>query len=769
VSGHGLPKARSDIRVSRHEESGQIHFILHDPITNKYLKLREPEYVLYELLDGNRTADDLVTALKERLGIVLAAEGVTRFIEKLGGMQLLESTESDRLAPMVRDSAHDRRASLLHYRFRTFNPEKTVAWLHARLRFAFTPEFTVLAFLIIGLGVYLLLSQTTSSIPYSLADILRLSTVALALISIFVMTVAHEFAHAVFCRHYGGRVTEMGFLLIYFQPALYCNLSESYMFTRKSHRLATLAAGLYLQLFLGSVCLILWRILKHGTVVSDFLLVLSAVSFGTLLFNLNPLIKLDGYYILSDWLGIPNLRSRAFEYLRHVSLKVAFGLRTRIRSLTPKEKRIFACYGALSLIYSVALICILAMLLFNALVSQWKGTGFLLFAIAVAVMLKSAISGSARLVRETVMEDTVSRISRTRLIIWGAVILALILALLLIRTELRVTSSAILRPIESFTVNNTGDNVLKSIYFFGGEHQIRREQVYQLASLDFSVFKLEPLVQEGMTVKAGDTLLSVSSNLYRGDLAQVESELTKSRAEYDLLISDPKAAELAKAKAEVEEAKLKLARQKSDYDRAEKMHERGLISEGDWETARTDRSVADKQVLIAQSKYEILKSGPKAEELPIIEADIGRLEAKMAYLLEQIEASTFIAPFPGKISLSREQGEILTLVRTDSIEAVMAAPEEDIDVIAVGRKTALKVAGYPTEIFEGTVVKLQETAIGSGDDRVFTTISVLVNPGDILKPGMSAYAKIYCGKRSLASKIIRRVARFFRVEFWSWW
>ncbi|MCK4656005.1 MAG: HlyD family efflux transporter periplasmic adaptor subunit, partial [candidate division Zixibacteria bacterium] len=151
------------------------------------------------------------------------------------------------------------------------------------------------------------------------------------------------------------------------------------------------------------------------------------------------------------------------------------------------------------------------------------------------------------------------------------------------------------------------------------------------------------------------------------------------------------------------------------------------------------------------------------------EADIERLTAKRSYLLEQIESSTFIAPFSGRISSIGIDGEILTLVRTDTIEIVIAAPEEDIDVLAVGHRTALKVVGYPTRRFDGTVVKIQETAIADGEQNVFAVTSLVPNTDGLLRPGMSGYAKVYCGKRSLGGKLIRRVVRFFRVEFWSWW
>jgi hypothetical protein len=105
-------------------------------------------------------------------------------------------------------------------------------------------------------------------------------------------------------------------MLIYFQPAFYCNVSDAWLFPEKSRRLWVTFAGAYFEIFLWGLATLVWRVTDPGSFVNHFALVVTATSAFKMFLNLNPLIKLDGYYLLSDWLDVPNLRSKAVAYLR---------------------------------------------------------------------------------------------------------------------------------------------------------------------------------------------------------------------------------------------------------------------------------------------------------------------------------------------------------------------------------------------------------------------------------------------------------------------
>jgi len=763
-----LPKLRGDLRVARQEADAQIYYVVSDPISGKYIRLREPEYRVLSSLDGETDASEISRQIENEFTIQVPPEAIERFVERFDNLAFLETKRSEYVLSQEENRARTRKTSVFFIRFNAFNPERLLDSLLSRLRFMFRPAFLAMTAMTIMIGVYLLVDRI-SMIPLNLIQIFGFSTVVVAMISLGIVIVMHEFAHALVCHYYGGRVREMGFLLIYFQPALYCNLSDSYMFPRKHQKINTLAAGMYFQIFLGSLSLILWRILKEGTFVSEILLVTAVVSFGTLIFNINPLLKLDGYYLLTDVFDIPNLRSKAFLYFKQSMVHIAFGIKPTGVSHTPREKRIFLFYSILSIIYTAVLLGIVGSYAFELLVGRWRGTGFLLFAGLVLTTFKPLLMSTAKEITKAAKEGGVTRVRKSRWILWGVILILVAVLLFVLRVDLKVTSRASLRAIESFHIYQPEESVIRSRYFSGGANKKYSERIYQLASLDFSVFRLDPVTFDGSTLLSGDTLLSVSSNLYEAELRQVQSDLSKSQAQFELLLSDPKAEEIASARAEVDRANVKLREAKNDWERTRKLFNGGMVSEEVWEEARTVRSVAEKELEIAESKYDLLRSGPKAEELEIVDAEMRKLDAKIKYLEEQIDASNFLAPFDGKVVRSNKSNELLTLIRTDTLEVVVQAPEEDIDILKPNQPMVLRVAGYPAISFGGKVAAIHELVTSDGKMSYFAATCIVANRDGMLKPGMTGYAKIYCGRTNLASIAVRKILRFFRVEFWSWW
>src|SRR5439155_2123288 len=130
-----------------------------------------------------------------------------------------------------------------------------------------------------------------------------------------VTTTLHEFAHGLTCKHYGGEVHEIGFLLMFFIPCFYCNVSDAWLFDRKSKRLWVTFAGAYCDLCLWAVAVFVWRLTVADTMVYYVAWVALSVCGARIFFNFNPLLKLDGYYLLSDWVEIPNLRQRSWAFV----------------------------------------------------------------------------------------------------------------------------------------------------------------------------------------------------------------------------------------------------------------------------------------------------------------------------------------------------------------------------------------------------------------------------------------------------------------------
>ena len=147
--------------------------------------------------------------------------------------------------------------------------------------------------LIVAVGITLL-AANFRYFNVDLSTLLQPGTLVAAILAVFVVVALHELAHAIVCRYYGGEVREMGFLLLYFQPCFYTDLSDAWLFEKRAQRLAVTAAGPLFQLVLMALAVVIWRVTVIGTFVNELAWIITMVCWMTALFNFNPLIKLGG-------------------------------------------------------------------------------------------------------------------------------------------------------------------------------------------------------------------------------------------------------------------------------------------------------------------------------------------------------------------------------------------------------------------------------------------------------------------------------------------
>jgi putative peptide zinc metalloprotease protein len=164
------------------------------------------------------------------------------------------------------------------------------------------------------------------------------------LIVIIVYASVHEAAHGATLKHFGGEVHDSGVLFMFFTPCLYCNVSDAWLLPEKWKRLAIAAAGGISDLCLWALGVFAWRLTVVGTPVNQVALSVITMCGARSLINFNPLLRLDGYYLLSDWLSIPNLRPRALElWMGHLR----WLLWGAPRPLSVEHHRVLLGYGLL--------------------------------------------------------------------------------------------------------------------------------------------------------------------------------------------------------------------------------------------------------------------------------------------------------------------------------------------------------------------------------------------------------------------------------------
>ena len=218
------PRLRRDLTVSRLETAHGGFLIVKHPVSGRFYRFREAERFIAEQLDGETPLNVIRERTEEQFGAALDVDTLNAFIKNLDKLGLLDTgtpaaTRDPGRGPRIR-------GSLLYLRFAFFDPDRLLARLVPRLRFFFTRRFLVLSAMPILLGLAITLAnarEIAGDIPrlYQTAAILPFLGLILVVASI------HEFAHGLTCKHFGGEVHELGFMVMYFQPAFYCNVSDA--------------------------------------------------------------------------------------------------------------------------------------------------------------------------------------------------------------------------------------------------------------------------------------------------------------------------------------------------------------------------------------------------------------------------------------------------------------------------------------------------------------------------------------------------------------
>ena len=330
-----LPRFRDDLAASQQATAEGVFFVIKDPGADRFYRLPEEAHFIARQLDGETPMEVVRRRTEERFGSPLEPGELNAFVGNLNAAGLLD-TDQNRGGKARRRRVQ---GSPLYLRIRFCDPDKLFNYLVGKVRLLFTPLFLVVSALIIFSAVGVAVANWDDAIR-DFSSILRYSAIPLILAVVFVVVTAHEFAHGLTCKHFGGEVHELGFFLIYLQPALYCNVSDAWLFPEKSKRLWVAFAGPYFELFLWALATLAWRMTDGETGINHLALIVMVTSGIKTLLNFNPLLKLDGYYLLSDWLEIPNLRKKGFACLSDGIKKLFGGNAPRSEQVSRRERRL---------------------------------------------------------------------------------------------------------------------------------------------------------------------------------------------------------------------------------------------------------------------------------------------------------------------------------------------------------------------------------------------------------------------------------------------
>jgi putative peptide zinc metalloprotease protein len=399
------PKLRGDLVLVEQTYRGEQSFILKDPQSRKYYRFRPAEVRVMQALNGKHTTAEAAQALAEA-GLRVSSAAVESFAGKLTTLGLCERTLGERSVLLMERLRAERKRRLrgsifsgdiLRLRWSVGDPDALFdRWL-PRLRFFFSPAFVALSLVLFAL-YFLVLALKWPELSRAIADLytfkLDLGALAVLWLTGTVIIIIHELGHGFTCKYFGGQVHEIGAMLIYFEPAFFCNVNDAWTFPQLRARLWVTAAGSWIQLVVASVAAVVWWAAAPGTMISE--VAFAAVLIGgvtTVFMNVNPLIPLDGYYALSDYLEVPNLRQRAFAHLNWWMKRRVLRLDVPRPPADDREQRIFLIYAALSATYITLILSFFAGNAYGWLSRSLGLLGVLLFAAGAWGFLRRRFGG----------------------------------------------------------------------------------------------------------------------------------------------------------------------------------------------------------------------------------------------------------------------------------------------------------------------------------------------------------------------------------------
>lgn len=316
--GHLHARIQPGTRVHRHVVRGREWFVFTHPLSGRHHRLNRKAYELAGRLDGERTLDTLWQGLQSQLGEDAPTQDeMIAMLAQMSdaGLVLFDTTPDwNVIHPRQRERhVRERRSALnpFSFRLRLLDPSPLVERLSFLHRFLWHPLTGVLCALLLGWALFRLALDWQAVSAYAAVHMLTPRSLLLAWLLYPLLKAVHELAHALAVRHYGGEVKEAGIGFLVLMPAPYVDASAAIAFPSKWQRAAVSSAGILVELTVAALAFFVWTLVADGFVRDLAFVTMTIAGLSTIVFNANPLLRFDGYYILCDLLELPNLALRS--------------------------------------------------------------------------------------------------------------------------------------------------------------------------------------------------------------------------------------------------------------------------------------------------------------------------------------------------------------------------------------------------------------------------------------------------------------------------
>ena len=729
-------RMRPDLSQRRHRYHGQSYWVVKEPVGLNYFRFHEEEYAILCMLDGQTSLEEI----KERFEQEFAPQKITfgdlqQFVGMLhrSGLLIAENPGQGYQLKKRRDEKKRKElmgkfSNVFAIRFRGIDPERLLNWLHRYTGWMFQP-LAILFFTLFGLSalmlVFIQFDVFRSKLPtfhqfFGPANWIYLG------VTMGAVKVLHEFGHGLSCKHYGGECHEMGAMLLVFTPCLYCNVSDSWMLPNKYHRAFIGAAGIYVEVIIASIATYLWWFSHPGLVNQLALSVMFICSVSTVLFNGNPLLRFDGYYILMDLTEIPNLRQKATEVLKRFMVWLCLGIEQPENPFLPqKNQAVFALYTIASVVYRW--VVVFSIMWFLNKILEPYGLKILGQLIAVAGLFGLVVQPLIQLGKFFYLPGRMHKVKKWNVALSLLAVSAVGAFVCLVPLPFSVDCVFTVEPRDAAMVYppSAGTVVLESLYVEASQPVEEGQQIAQLRSIDLQL-------QRETLVGQRDSIQSQIDGLKRIQVLDAEADVSQIPS--------------------LEESLAAIVEQ---------------IREKDGQLGGL--------MLTAPIAGIVLPPPARPDEIP----DDGRLPPMTGSPLDPKNRMAVLNPTEPLCRIGNPR----------ELEAILVIDQADIDLVEVDAEATLMFDANRDRTWKGVVKSksyeplssippalasqagggLETKSDKSGQPVPISTSYPakldLDDPNGRLAIGMRGLAKIKARPRSLGSRLFRFVSRTFRFEF----
>ena len=477
VSQRPLPfRRRQDLVTREAVYCGQGCHVIKDPVSLEYYRLDELQWNVLRRLDGKRSAAELRREIaSENPAFEMENGQLLELITSLHRRRLVLADVPGQADVLLEDYQRDVwRSRLLalrtvfYIRLPGVNPEPLLGLVHRLAGWMFAPVAVVLCSLFaVAVGIHALATfdEIERALP-RFEQFFGWPNVLLLWLTMGLAKVLHEIGHGLACRRSGGECHSIGAAFLMFSPCLYCDVSDAWLLPERRKRITVSLAGIYVETLISAIALTLWHLLPDGLPRNLCFNVFLVTSITTIAFNANPLLRYDGYYILSDLLEMPNLRQKASRVTGAFAARVFLGIPSRPPDMSRGRLVLTGLYGVASMLYGWFVVGAILLMLHDRL----KPYGLEEYGTAIGfVLLGAAVAGLVWRVGRCLATAEKQQMNLRRPVLTGLALAALSWGLLRVPVPYSVYAQVLIEPAEVVQVHNRTAGRLERVFVRPGE------------------------------------------------------------------------------------------------------------------------------------------------------------------------------------------------------------------------------------------------------------------------------------------------------------